>query len=77
MSERPSRPILRLKNPPKLPPPPPTPWKCKPCGTELIPAEAVDAEGAVRCPACNARLGRLEDFKPDGKVRARPAKASK
>ena len=74
MSERPARPILRLKNPPKLPEPPPAPWKCKPCGAALIPAEAADGEGSVRCPKCNARLGRLEDFRDSGKVRARPAK---
>ena len=49
-------------------------WKCKPCGAALeIGADLADAD-AVRCPACNAKLGRAEQFRsdpPDAKVRAR------
>lgn len=70
-----TRPILRLKNPPKLPPLPKAPsWKCKPCGTAFVPTDA--GEGQVRCPKCNARLGALEDFTAGRaeKLRARPIK---
>lgn len=75
------RPILRLKNPPKLTPiapaPPPS-WKCKPCGA-LITVEGGDEKGDVRCPKCNARLGPLSAFTAEppeaDKVRARPVKA--
>jgi DNA-directed RNA polymerase subunit RPC12/RpoP len=53
-------------------------WKCKPCGAALeIGAELADAD-AVRCPACNAKLGRAEQFRgdpPDAKVRARRVEA--
>jgi DNA-directed RNA polymerase subunit RPC12/RpoP len=72
------RPILRLKNPPKLAPLAPTApsWKCKPCGEPFAPTEAADADGDVRCPRCNARVGKLEDFtaRPPrlAKLRARP-----
>jgi len=79
MSDDPKpRPILRLKNPPKLPPmaPPQPSWKCKPCGEPFAPTLAVDAEGDVRCPRCNAKVGKLEDFtaRPPrtAKIRARP-----
>jgi DNA-directed RNA polymerase subunit RPC12/RpoP len=72
MSEAPRRPILKLKNPPPLAvaPKPPTRWKCKPCGTgfELKSDEAADA--TIRCPACNARLGTVQDFR-DGASRVR------
>ena len=67
------RPILRLKNPPKLAPLPPAPpsWKCKPCGELLSPAACVDDSQDVRCPRCNAKLGPLADFM------ARPPRAEK
>jgi len=84
------RPILKLKNPPKVvipgapPPPPPAPpppvqhdWKCKPCGTGLSVAPDIADEAEVRCPSCNARLGTAGDFRadpPPAKLRARPAK---
>ena len=81
MSEdRPKRPILSLKpgaraSLPDFPKPPPTLWKCKPCGTTV--EVAYNATGDVRCTACNARLGKAEDFlaKPPNidKLRARPA----
>lgn len=78
MTER-TRPILRLKNPPKLEPlfPPAPSWKCKPCGTPFAPATAANDEGEVRCPKCNARVGVLDDFTAGRaeKVRARPIKA--
>jgi hypothetical protein len=81
MAEGPRRPILSLKSPPaKLPQPPgvkpraqaaapPAPpqpgWKCKPCGARLdVPSEAAP-DTVVRCPACNARLGRVEQFRAD------------
>ena len=78
MTSSSSRPILRLKNPPNLPPMPPAPpsWKCKPCGTAFAPRAAANEDGDVRCPGCNARVGKLEDFtaRPPNaeKVRARP-----
>ncbi|HEX6861150.1 MAG TPA: hypothetical protein VF138_13240 [Caulobacteraceae bacterium] len=73
MTER-MRPILKLKNPPKLAPivPPKADWKCKPCGVAFAPATEANDEGEVRCPKCNARLGRLADFEANpAKVRAR------
>ena len=81
MSEdRPKRPILSLKpgartSLPDFPTPPPSLWKCKPCGTTV--EVAYNATGDIRCGACNARLGKAEDFlaKPPNidKLRARPA----
>ena len=65
----PKRRILSLKHPVTLPkppgwkPPPPTVWKCKPCGARVEIAH--DAAGVVRCPVCNARLGKAEDFLSD------------
>jgi len=51
-----------------------TAWVCKPCGARLT----LDPDGAdddvVRCPTCQAKLGKLAAFKrPDeaGQVRAR------
>ncbi|MCR5879706.1 hypothetical protein [Phenylobacterium sp. J367] len=85
MSEPPRRKILSLKNPPPLPVPPPAPapapeppagaWKCKPCGTRLDVPEDSDPEAVVRCPSCNANLGKAGQFlsDPPGKVRARKA----
>jgi hypothetical protein len=72
VTETTRRPTLSLKlSPPKAPV---WRWKCKPCGAALeIGADLADAD-AVRCPACNARLGRAEQFRadpPDAKVRAR------
>ena len=96
MNERVRRPILHLKlgatppaqrsedAPPPAPAAAPAPatytWKCRPCGTPFIPpSEGPDAE-AVRCPACNARLGRAGDFRLDPppleKLRARAVKAA-
>jgi uncharacterized paraquat-inducible protein A len=79
MSEPARRPILSLKNPPKpkAPPPAPSRWKCKPCGALVEIAASMADEEAVRCPSCNARLGRVGQFRAEGpeqqKVRARPA----
>jgi DNA-directed RNA polymerase subunit RPC12/RpoP len=88
MDDKPRRPILTLKGASK-PPEAPTPaapsapveakpqlWKCKPCGkTFEVPAELGDEE-AMRCPACNARLGLAKEFRvadpEQAKVRARP-----
>lgn len=74
------RPTLHLKTRP-LPVPAPAPvdvaerWKCKPCGALLEIDAALADEAVVRCPACNARLGRAEQFRAsgDGAVRARRA----
>ncbi|UTP39564.1 hypothetical protein M9M90_20550 [Phenylobacterium sp. LH3H17] len=81
------RPILKLKNPPKVivpgapaPPPPPPPaheWKCKPCGAGLSVAPGLEDAAEVRCPSCNAKLGTAGDFRadpPPARLRARPAK---
>lgn len=49
----------------KAPPPPiGEVWKCKPCGTAISLAD-MPMEGDVRCPGCNARLGKAEDFRAD------------
>ena len=58
-------------------PPPRAVWKCKPCGA-VVDLDAVEQDGTVRCPACGARLGILEEFlkvgdDPPPKVRARRA----
>jgi len=90
MNERARRPILHLKlgsSPPPAPvdsapaeaPAAPAPviytWKCKPCGTAFTPPPEGPDDDAVRCPACNARLGRAGDFRLDppplDKLRAR------
>jgi DNA-directed RNA polymerase subunit RPC12/RpoP len=71
---------------PPVPAPAPEPatpaytWKCRPCGTAFVPpAEGPDDE-AVRCPSCNARLGKAGDFRLDPppleKLRARAVKAA-
>jgi hypothetical protein len=79
--DRPRRPILSLKpgartSLPAFPAPPPTYWKCKPCGAQVEVAH--NATGFIRCGACNARLGKAEDFlaKPPllERLRARPGK---
>lgn len=65
---------------PQAPPSPPTGpvWKCRPCGSTLnLPDTLADAD-AVRCPACNAKVGLAGDFRSDPpnieKLRARLAK---
>ena len=81
MSDEPKRrPILSLKNPPKvLPPvpaakpaaaapPPPAPqhdWKCKPCGAGFSIEATLGDEAVIRCPSCNAKLGTAGDFRTD------------
>lgn len=90
MSDEPRRrPILSLKNPPKVVPPEapkPAPqaqpavqfdWKCKPCGAGVLIDAALGDEAVVRCPSCNAKLGTAGDFRaepPPSKLRARPVK---
>jgi len=82
MSEPARRPILSLKNPPlpKAPPAPARRWKCKPCGGVLEVAPTLADDEAVRCPSCNARLGRAGQFRSEDpeqqKVRARLAPAT-
>jgi DNA-directed RNA polymerase subunit RPC12/RpoP len=71
----------RAPRPPRFEaPPPPKPvetfdWKCKPCGKGFDVGVELGDEDAVRCPACNARLGLARDFRADppnlAKVRAR------
>lgn len=91
MSDEPKRrPVLSLKNPPKVtlpeglrprePVPPPAPqhdWKCKPCGAGFSIEASLAPEVVIRCPACNAKLGAVGDFRTEPlptKVRARPVK---
>jgi hypothetical protein len=63
-------------NLPVFPAPPPSYWKCRPCGALVEVAH--NATDIIRCGACNARLGKAEDFlaKPPllEKLRARPGK---
>jgi hypothetical protein len=40
-------------------------WKCKPCGARIEVPLTGAPETIVRCPACNARLGRVEQFLAD------------
>ncbi|HEY1753039.1 MAG TPA: hypothetical protein VGG29_17400 [Caulobacteraceae bacterium] len=83
-TDRPPRPILRLKTPPPaaLTPPGPTPppraagpqWKCKPCGAAFTPDPTLADSAPVRCPSCNAKLGKAGQFRgyhPGERVRAR------
>ena len=70
------RPILRLKNPPPSAPRAELAvrWKCKPCGALFEVSGRLQADEVVRCPVCNARLGRAIQFRiADGSVRARMA----
>jgi DNA-directed RNA polymerase subunit RPC12/RpoP len=67
--------------PPRTPPAPqPTlyTWKCRPCGTVFTPPSHGPDDEAVRCPSCNARLGRAADFRLDPppleRLRARAVK---
>lgn len=91
MSDEPKRrPVLSLKNPPKVvlpegvkprapapPPPPQYDWKCKPCGAGFSIEDSLTPEVIIRCPACNAKLGTVADFRTEPlptKVRARSVK---
>ena len=62
----------------RRPPPPPEPiygWKCKPCGQGFDPPLDGADDDAVRCPKCNAKLGKAGDFKltpVPTRLRARP-----
>lgn len=81
----PKRRTLSLPNRPAPPPPPPEPepaavapqpgrWVCKPCGKRFDPPLEGEDEDAVRCPNCNARLGKLGGFRaeePPSNLRAR------
>jgi len=76
MTEEPprKRAILSLKNPPKPKVEPILRWKCKPCGGIVVLTGKEGPEEVIRCPACNARLGKAGQFlsdPPDEKVRAR------
>ena len=72
---RPSRPPKAAK-----PPPPPAQifgWKCKPCGQGFDPPEGAPDDQDVRCPSCNARVGKVGDFAldpPPNRLRARRVK---
>jgi hypothetical protein len=67
MTDRPRRPTLSLKNAPRLATvsAPLVRWKCKPCGAPFEVSPSVSGHETVRCPACNARLGRAEQFRTD------------
>ena len=69
-------PIRPLKVPkPVLPPEPSFGWKCKPCGQGFDPPTGAADEEIVRCPKCNAKIGKVGDFKQEPiptKLRARP-----
>lgn len=80
MSDEPKRrPILSLKNPPKVvapelfkpapaaapPPPPAYDWKCKPCGAGFSVDAFLTDEVVIRCSACNAKLGTVAEFRAD------------
>jgi len=72
----------RPSRPPKAPKPPPPPaqifgWKCKPCGQGFDPPEGAPEDQDVRCPSCNARVGKVGDFAldpPPNRLRARRVK---
>src|SRR5437879_4728852 len=64
MTERLRRPTLHLKTPPAQADPVAAAvrWKCKPCGAPFEVSRTLQDQEVVRCPACNARLGRAEQF---------------
>ncbi len=73
MNDRPRRPLLSLKTPPR-PPAVESRWKCKPCGGLVVLTGREDPESHIRCPTCNARLGLAAHFlnpSPTATVRAR------
>ena len=55
-------------------------WKCRPCGKAFVPPSEGPDDEAVRCPSCNARLGKAGDFRLDPppleRLRARAVKAA-
>lgn len=64
--------MLHLKSPPRALAPAPSPvkpspvkWKCKPCGELLEVGPTLPDEAVIRCPACNARLGRAAQFRSE------------
>jgi rubrerythrin len=59
------RPILSLKNPPKKKAAPILRWKCKPCGGIVVITGKETEPEVIRCPACNARLGKAGAFLSD------------
>lgn len=80
MSEERTRPILRLKFPPApkpvaAPVAPKGVWRCKPCGAEVTLPTTAEEGDIVRCPSCNANLGKAVHFLSDppetSKLRAR------
>ena len=77
MTEPTRRPILHLKTVRQLPAaaPPQVAWRCKPCGALVDLNPALADKDEVRCPSCNALLGRAEQFRSDPpqlqRVRAR------
>jgi DNA-directed RNA polymerase subunit RPC12/RpoP len=83
MTDQPRRPILSLKGAADRPSPsssaPPVRWKCRPCGAAFDPPTDIAPEDAVRCPGCNARLGKAVDFRCEPpaltRLRARPVAA--
>ena len=73
----------RLNRPLKFSKPPPAPakptfgWKCKPCGEGFDPPVAAPEDQEVRCPSCNAKIGKAADFAkdtPPNRLRARRVK---
>ena len=93
MNERVRRPTLHLKLGGTSPADPDAPaalaaepapkpaaytWKCRPCGTAFVPPSEGPDDEAVRCPSCNARLGKAGDFRLDPppleRLRARAVK---
>ncbi|WP_372781924.1 hypothetical protein [Phenylobacterium sp.] len=77
MTEPPRRPILRLKTALAPKAAAPLAWRCKPCGAAVEVAPALADEDEVRCPSCNAALGRAGQFRADPpqlqRIRARLA----
>jgi len=79
----PLRPVrkFRAPKPPKAPPPPPPQafgWKCKPCGQGFDPPIDAPDDQDVRCPSCNARVGKVGDFAldpPPNRLRARKVRS--
>jgi hypothetical protein len=72
-------PRLAAPGPAATPPAPSLVWKCRPCGSSFEPPRAGPDDEVVRCPSCNARLGKAGDFRLDPlpleRLRARAAKA--
>ena len=72
-----TRPTLSLGTRAAAPKPASRTWKCRPCGAPVEVAYGLADDEVIRCPNCNAKLGKAADFYAPtdtfARLRARPA----